>query len=109
MVLRVEEGFPWTPLGKAGVEVLRIIQETLTNARRHSEASNIYVNLRAVEDDLVAKITDDGRGFAPGAAPGVGSRSMRERAMSIGGKLEIESAAGQGTRVHLRVPVPQKG
>jgi signal transduction histidine kinase len=91
------------------VEVLRIVQEALTNARRHSGASNIQVNLRTEEDGLVVEVTDDGRGFAPGAVPGVGSRSMRERAMGIGGNVEIESTAGQGTRVCLRVPVPQKG
>ena len=107
--LYVEEGFPSEPLGKAGVEVLRIVQEALTNARRHSGASNIQVKLRVEEDDLVVEVTDDGRGFAPGAVPGVGSRSMRERAMGIGGKVEIESASGQGTRVHLRVPLSQKG
>jgi PAS domain S-box-containing protein len=108
LVLRVEEGFPSDPLGKAGVEVLRIVQEALTNARRHSGASNIHVNLRAEENDLVVEVTDDGRGFAPEASPGVGSRSMRERAVGIGGEVEIESATGQGTRVRLRVPVPQK-
>ena len=107
--LYVEEGFPSEPLGKAGVEVLRIVQEALTNARRHSGASNIQVKLRVEEVDLVVEVTDEGRGFAPGAVPGVGSRSMRERAMGIGGKVEIESASGQGTRVHLRVPLSQKG
>ena len=107
--LYVEEGFPSEPLGKAGVEVLRIVQEALTNARRHSGASNIQVKLRVEEVDLVVEVTDEGRGFAPGAVPGVGSRSMRERAIGIGGKVEIESASGQGTRVRLRAPVPQKG
>ena len=107
--LYVEEGFPSEPLGKAGVEVLRIVQEALTNARRHSGASNIQVKLRVEEVDLVVEVTDEGRGFAPGAVPGVGSRSMRERAIGIGGKVEIESASGQGTRVHLRVPLSQKG
>jgi signal transduction histidine kinase len=67
------------------------------------------VKLRVEEVDLVVEVTDEGRGFAPGAVPGVGSRSMRERAMGIGGKVEIESASGQGTRVHLRVPLSQKG
>ncbi len=104
--LHVEEGFPSEPLGRAGAEILRIVQEALTNARRHSGASNIQVNLRMEEDDLVVEINDDGRGFALGASPGMGSRSMRERAMGIGGEVEIESAAGQGTRVRLRVPVP---
>jgi PAS domain S-box-containing protein len=107
--LYVEERFPSEPLGKAGVEVIRIVQEALTNARRHSGASNIQVKLRAEEDELVVEVTDDGRGFAPGVVPGVGSRSMRERAMGIGGRVEIESASGQGTRVRLRAPVPQKG
>ena len=107
--LYVEEGFPSEPLGKAGVEMIRIVQEALTNARRHSGASNIQVKLRVEEDGLVVEVTDDGRGFAPGAVPGVGSRSMRERAMGIGGRVEIESASGQGTRVRLRAPVPQKG
>jgi len=107
--LYVEEEFPSEPLGKAGVEVLRIVQEALTNARRHSGASNIQVKLRVEEDDLVVEVTDDGRGFAPGAVPGVGSRSMCERAMGIGGKVEIESASGQGTRVRLRVSLSQKG
>lgn len=105
--LYVEEGFPSEPLGKAGVEVLRIVQEALTNARRHSGASNIHVNLRMEENGLVVEVTDDGSGFAPGASPGVGSRSMRERAMGIGGEVEIESAAGQGTKVRLRVPTQQ--
>ena len=67
------------------------------------------MNLRAKEDDLVVEVTDDGRGFAPGVIPGLGSRSMRERAMGIGGEVEIESVAGQGTRVCLRAPVPRKG
>ncbi|MDP9477609.1 MAG: PAS domain S-box protein [Actinomycetota bacterium] len=107
--LHVDEGFPSEPLGRAGVEVLRIVQEALTNARRHSGAGNVRVNLRTEEDDLVVEVTDDGRGFAPETAPGVGSRSMRERAIGIGGTVEIESVAGQGTRVRLRVPVPRKG
>jgi PAS domain S-box-containing protein len=109
LMLDVEEGFPSEPLGKAGVEVLRIVQEALTNARRHSGASNVHVQLRAEEDDLVVEVTDDGSGFAPGAVPGVGSRSMRERAMSIGGRVETESTVGQGTRVCLRIPMPQEG
>jgi signal transduction histidine kinase len=64
--------------------------------------------LRAEEDDLVVEVTDDGRGLAPESVPGVGSRSMRERAMGIGGEVEIESAAGQGTSVCIWVPMPQK-
>jgi PAS domain S-box-containing protein len=107
--LEVGKRFPSTPLGDAGTEVLRVIQEALTNARRHSGAPNVWVSLRVEGDELVAEVSDDGRGFGSDIASGVGFSSMSERAAAIGGKVEIESAVGQGTRVHLRVPVPQKG
>ena len=107
--LEVEEGFPVTPFGYAGVEILRIIQEALTNARRHSGAANVLVSLRREGGYLVAEISDDGRGFELATASGVGLSSMRERAAALGGKLGIESEVGQGTTVHLRVPVPEKG
>jgi PAS domain S-box-containing protein len=108
--LEVEEGFPATPLGEAGTEVLRIIQEALSNARRHSQAGNVWVSLGVEGDELVAEVSDDGRGFGPGTpSSGVGLKSMRERAAAIGGELEIESEVGQGTRVRVRVPGPQGG
>jgi PAS domain S-box-containing protein len=107
--LEVGEGFPSAPLGRTGTDLLRIIQEALTNARRHSGAKRVLVNLRIEGSDLVAEVSDDGRGFGPQTAPGVGFSSMRERAAAIGGTVEIESVMEQGTRVHLRVPVSQKG
>ena len=107
--LEVGEGFPSTPLGETGTQLSRIIQEAITNARRHSGAKRISVSLKMEGSDLVVEVSDDGRGFGPEAPPGVGLSSMRERATIIGGKLVIESEAGGGTRVCLRVPVPQKG
>jgi two-component system, NarL family, sensor histidine kinase UhpB len=106
--LEVGERVPSTPLSDAGTEVLRVIQEALTNARRHSGARNVRVALRREVDNLVAEVSDDGRGFGPDTTAGVGLKSMRERAAALGGKLEIESKPGEGTRVHLRIPVPQK-
>jgi PAS domain S-box-containing protein len=107
--LEVTEGFPFALLGEVGTQMLRIIREALTNARRHSGALNVIVTLTVEEEDMVAEVSDDGRGLGPGAAPGVGLKSMRERAAILGGKLEIESAVGQGTRVRLRVPMLQTG
>jgi PAS domain S-box-containing protein len=107
--LEVGEGFPSAPLGQTGTDLLRIIQEALTNARRHSGAKRVLVNLKLEGGDLVAEVSDDGRGFGSETASGVGFSSMRERAEAIGGTVEIVSELGQGTRVHLRVPVPQKG
>jgi len=107
--LEVEESFPATSFEDAGMEILRVIQEALTNARRHSGARNVQVTLRSEEDEIVAEVSDDGRGFRPGTTiGGVGLRSMRERAIALGGKLEIDSEVGEGTRVELRVPIPQK-
>jgi signal transduction histidine kinase len=109
--LEVEEGFPATSFGDTGTETLRVIQEALTNARRHSRARNMQVTLSKDGDELVAEVSDNGQGFEPGttAPGGVGLRSMRERTAALGGKLEIESVVGEGTRVRLRVPIPQKG
>jgi signal transduction histidine kinase len=88
---------------------LRVLQEALTNARRHSGANSVLVSLRSEGNDLVAELSDDGRGFEPETVPGVGLRSMRERAIALGGTLEFESEPRNGTRVRLRVPMPKTG
>jgi PAS domain S-box-containing protein len=103
-----EEGFPSEPLGETGTQVLRIIQEALTNARRHSGAKSVVVTVGMEGNDLIAEVADDGRGFGSGVPTGVGLNSMRERAAAIGGSLEIGSEVGRGTRVFLRVPRQQK-
>jgi signal transduction histidine kinase len=107
--LEVKEGFPETSLGDAGAEILRVIQEALTNARRHSKGRLVRVSVKIEGDELVAEVADDGRGFERGTPSGVGLNSMQERAAALGGKLEIESKVGLGTRVRLRAPILQKG
>jgi signal transduction histidine kinase len=104
--LEVAGGFPSTPLGEAGAELMRVLQEALTNARRHSGARNVWVSLGVKDDDMLAEVSDDGRGFAPDTPAGMGLRSMRERTVALGGKLRVESGPGEGTRVRLRVPMP---
>jgi signal transduction histidine kinase len=105
----VEEGFPNGLLGEAGVELLSVIREALTNVRYHSAAKSVVVTLKVDGSDLVAEISDDGRGFELEAVSGVGLSSMQERATVVDGKLEVESEVGRGTSVRLRVPVPQIG
>jgi PAS domain S-box-containing protein len=105
--LEVGERVPSSPLGETGTQVSRIIQEALTNTRRHSSAKSISVGLRMDGDDLLAEVSDDGIGFGPESLPGVGLRSMRERVAILGGELEIESEKERGTSVRLRVPLPQ--
>jgi PAS domain S-box-containing protein len=105
--LEVGEGVPSTPMGGTGTQISRIIQEALTNARRHSGAKRISVILRMEGEDLLAEISDDGVGLGPDVSPGVGLDSMRERAALIGGDLKIEGEEGLGTSVRLKVPLPQ--
>jgi hypothetical protein len=103
--LLVEEGLPSTPQGAFGTNFLRILQEALTNVRRHSGAGEVMVGLRLEGDQLLAEVSDDGLGFDPKGSAGIGLRSMRERTAALGGKLEIESEPGEGTRVRLRAPI----
>lgn len=107
--LKVEEGFPSSPLGKRGLELLRIVQEALTNARKHSDARNVLVSLEAEGEKIRAEVTDDGRGFGPETVPGVGLRSMRERARALGGTLNLGSEPGKGTKVRIEINIVREG
>jgi signal transduction histidine kinase len=89
-------------------QVFRIAQEALQNALRHADAEHIEVRLEDGRGRLLLSVADDGRGFdaAAGAVRGrrLGLTSMEERAAELGGRLEIESRPGAGTRVRLEVP-----
>jgi signal transduction histidine kinase len=105
-VLEVEEGLPEDLPREASVELLRVLQEALVNARRHSGAGNVEVRLRAGGGTLVAEVTDDGRGFDTASTrAGVGLSAMRERVEGLGGAFEAESQAGEGTKVRVTVPL----
>lgn len=86
----------------------RIVQETLTNIRRHARAKKVDINLVCDENQLILTVTDDGAGFDPAPKSGrvnprfsLGLVGIRERAMSIGGAVTIRSAPGQGCTVQL--------
>jgi two-component system nitrate/nitrite sensor histidine kinase NarX len=91
------------------VHLLHIIQEALTNIRKHSDAKNVRVLVRCSPQQLFhALIEDDGMGMASDisdAGPGehVGLSIMQERANRIGATLSIESEPGEGTRVELEL------
>src|SRR5918999_2582039 len=101
--LVVDGGFPATLSGQAGLEVARIVQEALTNVRRHSGARRATVTRGKAGDEAWVEIEDDGRGFEPEGSTGMGLTGMRERAAALGGKLEVEGERGVGTRVRLSV------
>lgn len=84
-----------------------IIQEALTNVRRHGRGAEARVGIDLDMDHIVARIEDNGPGFDPDSSEvrqGYGLRSMRGRAQAAGGLLEIVSTPGQGTRVTVRIP-----
>ncbi len=89
-------------------QVAAILSEALSNVVRHSRAKQAWVEALAGEGRIVVQVRDDGNGIPPGTGPGVGLRSMRERARLLGGDLEIESAPGQGTTVRLLLPRPRE-
>jgi signal transduction histidine kinase len=91
---------PELPLG-AKEAIYRVAREALHNVTKHAAAGRVELRLMPEAGGLVLEVCDDGRGFDPGAAfPGhLGLRSMRERIERLGGRFEIDSAAGRGTRV----------
>ncbi|TAL09588.1 MAG: sensor histidine kinase [Chloroflexota bacterium] len=89
--------------------VLRIIQETLQNVRKHAHASRVTIRATLDGPDMVLDIQDDGHGFVQSDAPAGGRRAfgiqfMQERAQSIGARLEVRSRPEDGTRVRLVIP-----
>jgi two-component system sensor histidine kinase UhpB len=86
--------------------VYRVAQEALTNAVRHADADALRVSLRQGNGAVVLRIEDDGRGFDPAlVSTASGIRGMRERALLVRARLEVDSAPGQGTAVILRTPL----
>jgi signal transduction histidine kinase len=108
--LVVDEGLPEGLSVEMSVELLRVLQEALINARRHSGARNVEVRLglEAQEEEMVvvvAEVVDDGRGFDPASTRvGVGLSAMRERVEGLGGKIEVRSPLGEGTRIRVMIP-----
>lgn len=94
------------------LQLLRIIQETLANVRKHSAAERVSLELTCDDEHLRILIEDDGAGFDPDSpgrsrVPRFGLATMRERADAIGARLELTSRVGSGTRVEVLFPQQQ--
>jgi signal transduction histidine kinase len=81
-----------------------IVSEALVNAHRHADATDVLVHLADVPV-LVIEVTDNGRGIPPAHQPGVGLRSMNERAAELGGTCTIRPGGRAGTVVSVRIPI----
>ena len=85
----------------------QVVQEALYNVVRHARANNVTVSFSGgAGGEMVVEVADDGDGFDPGLVGDghLGLITMRERAEDLGGRLEVKSRRGAGTRVILRVP-----
>jgi signal transduction histidine kinase len=95
---------------RSELQILRVIQEALTNVRKHGAATAVTVQLSDNPDGMTIAIVDDGCGFDVAETllgrDGFGLHTMRERMELVGGTLTIDSAPGRGTRIIAMMPRP---
>jgi two-component system, NarL family, sensor histidine kinase DevS len=85
--------------------IYRLVQESLTNVAKHARAESVSVEVAERDGGVAITVSDDGEGFdTTAASDGFGLLGMRERVGLLGGELEIDSAAGQGTTIVIRLP-----
>lgn len=91
------------------VAVFRVVQEAMENARRHAEAGRVWVRVERVANGLQGEVGDDGRGFSPSPADGLGLPGMEEWIRSLGGTLAVRSSPGRGTLVRFTLSLHGAG
>lgn len=111
--MRVADGWPASlPVG-IEVQLIRVLQEALSNVRKHAAADSVFVDFEIAHGWAKIRLQDNGRGFEPGNyikgdGRHFGLQTMRERAASVGGSLEVHSATGRGTSIVIHLPVMDK-
>ena len=97
--------------GEVEVTLYRVIQEALTNIARHAQARSVRMSLDRREGGVRALIQDDGRGFDvrekqdAASVDGLGLLGIKDRVSTLGGRAEIQSFAGEGTRIDVEIPL----
>ncbi len=111
--LEISDGRPPVLPRTIELQVIRIIQESLTNVRKHAKANHAWVRFVTKGEQVEIVIEDNGQGFDStrmrrGDWPQFGLQTMKERAESVRGTLDVKSTPGKGTKVTLRVPLTQR-
>ena len=110
---RIGNGAPLVPTDE--IQIMHIVQESLSNIRKHAGASHVRVVVKRSVGSISVAIEDDGRGFDPETDPNclsdrhVGLKIMRERAHRVGGECRISSKPGQGACVTMILPKENRG
>lgn len=96
------------------LQLIRIVQESLTNIRKHARADHAIVRFSRIDGHAEMRIEDDGHGFDPGRIargdwPQFGLQTMRERAESVGGAFVVVSQPGVGAQIIVQVPLSYAG
>jgi PAS domain S-box-containing protein len=100
---------------EAASSLYRVVQECLNNILKHSGASSVNIRLERDVRHVDLWMEDDGRGFDVSATPekgragGLGLRNIAERVRLLGGELKLDSQPGKGTRIKVKVPIPDGG
>jgi len=98
------------PVADVEAALYFIAQEALNNALKHAQATAVIVQFLQEDNAVILSVTDNGRGFdleRVESSGGLGLTSLHERASQFHGKVEIQSAPGEGTKVHVCLPVVQ--
>jgi two-component system nitrate/nitrite sensor histidine kinase NarX len=91
-------------------QMIRILQEALSNIRKHANAEQVWILYRMDEQDLILEIKDNGIGFNPEDIPRIsqhGLRGMRERSELIGADFQVTSKPKSGTIIRIRMPLAE--
>ena len=97
------------------INIYRLVQEGLTNIRKHAAAERATLKLTAAFPNIILRVEDNGRGFDVHARTAaavqekrMGLRSMQERVTLLNGKMKLQSKPGQGTKVFIKLPFAEK-
>ena len=93
-------------LAPRAADLVQLTREALSNVGKHAEATTCRVSLHRDGEEAILEIDDDGRGFDPTAPQiGLGLRNLKDRGIAIGGRVTVETKAGEGTTVQIAIPL----